>query len=88
MFARLDTRSGATGLGEAVTPAHAESKVLWILRHDTHQVVADIVWTETWCELRLFSRGSLITWRRFARRSEAVAYADLFQQDFERAGWE
>ncbi len=62
-------------------------KSLWIMRSDDDNIEAVIAWTHGQWELRLLSRGALITWRRFAKRPVAVAYADLFQQDLERAGW-
>jgi len=63
-------------------------KTLWTMQRQTHRLTAEVVCTDGHWELRLFAQHQLITWRRFAQRVTAVAYADLLQQDLERDGWQ
>ncbi len=85
---RVDPRLTTACRGVALLETIVMSKTLWTMRSGSHQLEAAIVWTERQWELRLLAHGRLITWRRFTRRSTAVAYADVFQQDLERAGWQ
>jgi hypothetical protein len=58
------------------------------MHRDSSQVTAEVVWTDAQWELRLFGDGGLITWRRFPQRASTVAFADCFQQELERDGWQ
>ena len=72
----------------ADSPPVASRKTLWIMRRDAYQIEAAMACMNGEWELRLMDHVSLITWRRFRVRSLAVAWADLFQQDLERDGWQ
>lgn len=62
-------------------------KPLWSLRHATHELSAEVVFTNGEWELQILALGALITWRRYPRRTSAVAYATVIQQNLERNGW-
>ena len=85
---RVLSRAAPETPSDAALPQTFSHKTLWTMRQAPHQITADIAWTAGQWELRLFSDSELITSRRFAHRSAAVAYADLFQQDLERDGWQ
>lgn len=62
-------------------------ETLWTMHQNTRRITAEVWRTAGEWELRLFGQGLLITWRRFEQRAEAIAYADVIQQDLVGDDW-
>ncbi len=60
---------------------------LWVMRKGVHRLRADVLRLDGRWEVRLSAENVVFTWRRFAQRPSAVAFAQQVQQDLELDHW-